>query len=310
MFTLTLTFTLFHSHSLIHALSQYRTQSLIQSLFHSLPLTLSHTHTNFLSLTHSLSHIHTLVHSFPCVPTPPHTHSLTYLLTHFHSHIHSLIYGLSQHHTVTHSLSHNHIHTLLSFTHSHSLALTILQTLIHFFTCSLFHSLSQNITHTHSLCPVTCSLIHFSFLSLTHSLSHSLLSYRFGDGYTIVLRVGGLDSDLQLVRKFIESELSGSTLKEQHGNLLQYQLPSAHTSLTHIFSLLAHNKEQLRIEDYSVSQTTLDQVRCPAHSQNGQKQLFLLAEATSCSLPAVVWLRRACNASSISHHASLSLVVI
>lgn len=76
-----------------------------------------------------------------------------------------------------------------------------------------------------------------------------------------MLRVGGLDSDLQSVRKFIESQLSGSTLKEQHGNLLQYQLPSAYTSLTHIFSLLAHNKEQLKIEDYSVSQTTLDQVR-------------------------------------------------
>lgn len=85
-----------------------------------------------------------------------------------------------------------------------------------------------------------------------------------------MLRVGGLDSDLQSVRKFIESQLSGSTLKEQHGNLLQYQLPSAYTSLTHIFSLLAHNKEQLKIEDYSVSQTTLDQVRGHTHHHYSQ----------------------------------------
>uniref|UniRef100_A0AAX7SCW7 ABC transporter domain-containing protein n=1 Tax=Astatotilapia calliptera TaxID=8154 RepID=A0AAX7SCW7_ASTCA len=56
------------------------------------------------------------------------------------------------------------------------------------------------------------------------------------------------------------SNLSGSTLKEKHRNMLQYQLPSSLTSLAHIFSILAKNKETLRIEDYSVTQTTLDQV--------------------------------------------------
>lgn len=42
--------------------------------------------------------------------------------------------------------------------------------------------------------------------------------------------------------------------------MLQYQLPSSLTSLARIFSLLSKNKEALSIEDYSVSQTTLDQV--------------------------------------------------
>lgn len=85
-------------------------------------------------------------------------------------------------------------------------------------------------------------------------------SIRFGDGYTIILRVAGPDPVLPPVMKFIESELSGSTLKEKHRNMLQYQLPSARTSLAHIFSVLAKNKDTLRIEDYSVTQTTLDQV--------------------------------------------------
>ena len=89
----------------------------------------------------------------------------------------------------------------------------------------------------------------------------SVSSPRFGDGYTIILRVAGPDPDLLPVMKFIESELSGSTLKEKHRNMLQYQLPSSLTSLAHIFSILAKNKETLRIEDYSVTQTTLDQVR-------------------------------------------------
>ncbi|KAK5924503.1 hypothetical protein CgunFtcFv8_017113 [Champsocephalus gunnari] len=86
------------------------------------------------------------------------------------------------------------------------------------------------------------------------------LKNRFGDGYTIILRVGGPDADLLPVMKFIESELRGSTLKEKHRNMLQYQLPSSLTSLAHIFSILAHHKGALCIEDYSVTQTTLDQV--------------------------------------------------
>lgn len=87
---------------------------------------------------------------------------------------------------------------------------------------------------------------------------------RFGDGYTIILRVAGPDPDLRPVMEFIERELPGSTLKEKHRNMLQYQLPTSLTSLARIFSLLSKNKEVLSIEDYSVSQTTLDQVSSPA----------------------------------------------
>ena len=83
---------------------------------------------------------------------------------------------------------------------------------------------------------------------------------RFGDGYTIILRVASPDPDLRPVMGFIEQELPGSTLKEKHRNMLQYQLPSSLTSLARIFSLLSSHKEALSIEDYSVSQTTLDQV--------------------------------------------------
>ncbi|KAK5604485.1 ATP-binding cassette sub- A member 1 [Crenichthys baileyi] len=86
------------------------------------------------------------------------------------------------------------------------------------------------------------------------------LKNRFGDGYTIILRVAGPDPNLRSVMEFIERELPGSTLKEKHRNMLQYQLPSSLTSLARIFSLLSKNKEALSIEDYSVSQTTLDQV--------------------------------------------------
>ncbi|XP_070693444.1 phospholipid-transporting ATPase ABCA1b [Pempheris klunzingeri] len=116
---------------------------------------------------------------------------------------------------------------------------------------------SHSMEECEALCTRMAIMVNGRFRCLG-SVQH--LKNRFGDGYTIILRVGGPDADLLPVMKFIESELSGSTLKEKHRNMLQYQLPSSLTSLTHIFSILAKNKETLRIEDYSVTQTTLDQV--------------------------------------------------
>ncbi|XP_055783098.1 phospholipid-transporting ATPase ABCA1-like [Salvelinus fontinalis] len=116
---------------------------------------------------------------------------------------------------------------------------------------------SHSMEECEALCTRMAIMVNGRFRCLG-SVQH--LKNRFGDGYTIILRVAGADPDLPPVMKFIESELPGSTLKEKHRNMLQYQLPSSLTSLAHIFSILAKNKDLLRIEDYSVSQTTLDQV--------------------------------------------------
>uniref|UniRef100_A0AAX7SSH7 P-type phospholipid transporter n=1 Tax=Astatotilapia calliptera TaxID=8154 RepID=A0AAX7SSH7_ASTCA len=116
---------------------------------------------------------------------------------------------------------------------------------------------SHSMEECEALCTRMAIMVNGRFRCLG-SVQH--LKNRFGDGYTIILRVAGPNPDLLPVMKFIESELSGSTLKEKHRNMLQYQLPSSLTSLAHIFSILAKNKETLRIEDYSVTQTTLDQV--------------------------------------------------
>ncbi|KAM9849436.1 phospholipid-transporting ATPase ABCA1-like [Aulostomus maculatus] len=116
---------------------------------------------------------------------------------------------------------------------------------------------SHSMEECEALCTRMAIMVNGRFRCLG-SVQH--LKNRFGDGYTIILRVAGPSPDLLPVMKFIESELSGSTLKEKHRNMLQYQLPSSMTSLTHIFSILAKNKDMLRIEDYSVTQTTLDQV--------------------------------------------------
>uniref|UniRef100_A0A8D3C3U3 P-type phospholipid transporter n=1 Tax=Scophthalmus maximus TaxID=52904 RepID=A0A8D3C3U3_SCOMX len=116
---------------------------------------------------------------------------------------------------------------------------------------------SHSMEECEALCTRMAIMVNGRFRCLG-SVQH--LKNRFGDGYTIILRVAGPDPDLRPAMEFIEQELPGSTLKEKHRNMLQYQLPSSRTSLARIFSLLAKNKETLSIEDYSVSQTTLDQV--------------------------------------------------
>lgn len=93
--------------------------------------------------------------------------------------------------------------------------------------------------------------------------------HRFGDGYTITLRVSGPGPDLRPVETFIQDSFPGIVLKERHHCMLQYQLPSRSCSLAKIFSILSTHRGTYRIEDYSVSQTTLDQVRpgpglCPS----------------------------------------------
>lgn len=83
---------------------------------------------------------------------------------------------------------------------------------------------------------------------------------RFGDGYTVIVRVRGDAADLSTVEEFVAQTFPGSVLKEKHHNTLQYQMPHKEGTLSHIFSQFSRNQQALGVEDYSVSQTTLDQV--------------------------------------------------
>uniref|UniRef100_A0A8C9NKX4 P-type phospholipid transporter n=1 Tax=Serinus canaria TaxID=9135 RepID=A0A8C9NKX4_SERCA len=88
------------------------------------------------------------------------------------------------------------------------------------------------------------------------------LKYKFGDGYIVTLKIkapkSGLPPDPAPAEKFIRINFPGSFQREKHYNMLQYQICSS--SLAKIFRLIISNKENLHIEEYSVSQTTLDQV--------------------------------------------------
>nr|XP_023674573.1 retinal-specific ATP-binding cassette transporter-like [Paramormyrops kingsleyae] len=85
---------------------------------------------------------------------------------------------------------------------------------------------------------------------------------RFGDGYVVTMKIrpgsAGVSPDLRPAEAFMESSFPGCVQREKHHSTLQYEVPVC--SLARIFQLVLTNKEKLNIEDYSVSQTTLDQV--------------------------------------------------
>lgn len=85
---------------------------------------------------------------------------------------------------------------------------------------------------------------------------------RFGEGYTITLRLAESEStpDMCAVNSYMKNCFPMIDLKECHQTVLTYQLPEHACNLAQIFTVLA-NHEALGISAFSVSQTNMDQVR-------------------------------------------------
>ncbi|XP_059504050.1 retinal-specific phospholipid-transporting ATPase ABCA4 isoform X2 [Stegostoma tigrinum] len=118
---------------------------------------------------------------------------------------------------------------------------------------------SHSMEECEALCTRLAIMVNGQFKCLG-TIQH--LKYKFGDGYVVTLKIKGTQPgaspDLNPAEEFFKSNFPDSLQIEKHHNMIQYQLSSS--SLSKIFQLLISNKEQLKIDEYSVSQTTLDQV--------------------------------------------------
>lgn len=118
---------------------------------------------------------------------------------------------------------------------------------------------SHSMEECEALCTRMAIMVNGRFQCLG-SVQH--LKNRFGDGYTIILHLADTktDPDSCPINTYMKSSFPSIDLKERHQNVLQYQLPSHACCLARVFNVLANNYEDLGIIDFSVSQTTLDQV--------------------------------------------------
>ncbi|XP_027756879.1 ATP-binding cassette sub-family A member 7 [Empidonax traillii] len=114
---------------------------------------------------------------------------------------------------------------------------------------------SHSMEECEALCTRMAIMVNGRFRCLG-SVQH--LKNRFGDGYTVVVRAGGPGP--AAVQALLQRHFPTIVLRERHGGLLRYHLPARAASLATVFSLLAAHCGPCHIEDYSVSQTTLDQV--------------------------------------------------
>nr|XP_061811147.1 phospholipid-transporting ATPase ABCA1-like [Nerophis lumbriciformis] len=118
---------------------------------------------------------------------------------------------------------------------------------------------SHSMEECEALCDRIAIMVSGSFMCLG-SVQH--LKNRFGGGYTITIRLADRESDQDTspVIILMKNIFPMVELKKQSHNVQQYELPAHAFSLAQVFDMLANNYEELGISDFSVSQTTLDQV--------------------------------------------------
>lgn len=116
-------------------------------------------------------------------------------------------------------------------------------------------------SHSMEECEVLCTRLaimvngQFRCIGTTQHLKN-----KFGKGYTFSLRAGGQQNEVSRIQKFVKDQFPGAVLKEVHCNMLVYQLKLMDIKLGELFEIVEENKKSLKIEDYSISQTTLDEV--------------------------------------------------
>ncbi|XP_019396628.1 PREDICTED: ATP-binding cassette sub-family A member 2 [Crocodylus porosus] len=115
-------------------------------------------------------------------------------------------------------------------------------------------------SHSMEECEALCTRLAIMVngrLKCLGSIQH--LKNRFGDGYMITVRTKSSLNIKEVVR-FFNRNFPEAILKERHHTKVQYQLKSEQISLAQVFSKMEQVVDVLGIEDYSVSQTTLDNV--------------------------------------------------
>lgn len=115
-------------------------------------------------------------------------------------------------------------------------------------------------THSMEECEALCSRVGVMVagsLVCLGSIQH--IKSRFGSGYTVELRCACAIA-VEALHQFMSLSFPSSRLEEEHLTRVKYSIPVKDFTLSQVFSTLEREKDRLELEDYSVSQSTLEQV--------------------------------------------------
>uniref|UniRef100_A0A671G5F2 ATP binding cassette subfamily A member 3 n=1 Tax=Rhinolophus ferrumequinum TaxID=59479 RepID=A0A671G5F2_RHIFE len=88
------------------------------------------------------------------------------------------------------------------------------------------------------------------------------LKSKFGSGYSLRAKVrsDGQQEALEELKAFVDLTFPGSILEDEHQGMVHYHLPGDDLSWAKVFGILEKAKEKYGVDDYSVSQISLEQV--------------------------------------------------
>ncbi|XP_012941784.1 ATP-binding cassette sub-family A member 3 [Aplysia californica] len=120
---------------------------------------------------------------------------------------------------------------------------------------------SHSMEECDALCTRIAIMVNGKFMCLG---SPQHLKNKFGQGYTLIVQLGVLDNGYpapnQPVIEFILQNFPGAKVFDDHQGYVHFQVPDANIHLADVFELMETTKQNLNVEDYSVHQTTLEQV--------------------------------------------------
>ncbi|XP_072798873.1 phospholipid-transporting ATPase ABCA3-like isoform X2 [Vicugna pacos] len=118
---------------------------------------------------------------------------------------------------------------------------------------------SHSMEECDALCTRLAIMVKGKFMCLG---SPQHLKNKFGNIYILKVKIK-IDTDedkLEDFKTFIATVFPGSELKHENQGILNYYIPSKDNSWGKVFGILEESKEEFNLEDYSVSQITLEQV--------------------------------------------------
>uniref|UniRef100_A0A8C6FVK5 ABC transporter domain-containing protein n=1 Tax=Moschus moschiferus TaxID=68415 RepID=A0A8C6FVK5_MOSMO len=118
---------------------------------------------------------------------------------------------------------------------------------------------SHSMEECDALCTKLAIMVKGKFMCLG---SPQHLKNKFGNVYILKVKIN-IDENknkLEDLKTFIETTFPGSELKDENRGIINYYVPSKNNSWGKMFGILEEAKEEFSLEDYSVSQITLEQV--------------------------------------------------
>lgn len=123
---------------------------------------------------------------------------------------------------------------------------------------------SHSMEECEALCTRLAIMVNGTFMCLG-STQH--LKSKFSEGYTLIVKVRKNENseeldenELQPIEEFVRTNFNDAIVREKHQELITFYIPNKNQSWSKMFGIMEASKTSLNIEDYSLGQSSLEQV--------------------------------------------------